>query len=162
VSEARSTQARARECPLSVDERVAHLRALMDEQLWPKGGQNERVRELAELWGVSESTVRRHVAEASRQIRQALTDPDAQAVRIEQLLDRAEVEALGEGGAKGGSAAVRIAQLRARLAGLLAPVAAQPPPTTTDSKADTKPFGFTDEPLAPAPAPTAPPSKEGP
>jgi hypothetical protein len=85
----RSAQGRARiHLPPPVETRVVEIRGLMEAGLWKRG----TARELAERWGVSESRVREHAAEASRQLRpMGLVEARA---KVEALLEEAQVKGL--------------------------------------------------------------------
>lgn len=69
--------------PPPMEHRVNEIRGRMEQGSWRRAS----CRELAALWGLDESTVRRAAAEASRQLR-PLGREEARA-RVEALLERA-------------------------------------------------------------------------
>lgn len=101
-----------------VAERVKQIRELMVAGSYVTG---KTPYELAELWGLSASRIFDLSAEASRQVRAGMGEPDEIRTRVLGWLERAAAMATAEGGAKGAQALTGAAKELAAIAGVAAP-----------------------------------------
>lgn len=127
----------AREVAPPVAERVATIRRLLTARAWD----SERAAELAEVWQVSEVTIRVHAAEAQRQL-EALLDQDQVRHEVAGLLAEATERARAEKkDADAAKALTTVAKLKAEIGGLTRKQATPPgkAPAPTPTGAPTAP-----------------------
>jgi len=100
--------------------RLRHIRQLMSLGKWETG---KTAYELAETWGLAESTVRGDAAEASFSLREAIADVEGLRVEILMALGAAKRRAdEEENHGRAAMALIRALELQAKLTGCMAPV----------------------------------------
>lgn len=116
MSDAKSVPSRAREAVTPEKEaRIQHIEGLMRDLSWERG---KTFRELAAKWCLSEETVKKDSAEASRRVSAAVMDPDSVNACIGSALQRAMREAVETGNL---NAIAKLADTWAKVSGSSAP-----------------------------------------